>query len=1529
MFAALQNQPIASGPLGARVVERVPGPPCRAFVAQPQRQVQYGSQWRNRRLQEAAHGGDASAPALYRRASVADKARVRAQCATSDVRAVHALERAFGDPDATGKGVGYEFELLRERELFNDRPDARLGEGISEVRVYERDMWDSRIGDGGEPVAHSLIDERMGPVRSHTASRKPVLCQVCHSPNNVDAHIESNTDGQGMCDGHFGHIVLPGAVWHPFTVRLVIWLLRSVCWFCGRLPLAGDKLDEVRARAMRECSSRMDRLKLLGKLCSPVRTCAPCAAEHRCAECRDGAAEQCEQCASFVYFRPKLRTTMQARGEVERNRDTLIEGDGGGGDDDDGTSGAPEEQAERTAAEERDQAAARHAAAADRSNGRTGFPCDAKLNGNASARQVAAYRRFAEHVYGKTADSYTRVMHGERVRAIIGALHSDTLELLREHAGESAEDVREWLYALVPRVMPVIPNCARPSTMDFNAGSGESPVQLDDLTHRYAVVLHRCADLSKLIDASAPKDEPALFYDRVVRRGGRTQRMPAVSSGLLYEPPTERWFESMPGDKPNVLLVYGELQYYYAAVLSQKDSLRFLPGASSAHGVGRSARARGKRAAADSAGGNNDSTSARAVSHSLREKIEGKEGRIRGNLNGKRVFQSGRSVISSEPAVGIGGVRIPRSMAARLVVRERVNALNVLEQTTRAERIRTGQFDRRECPQRGAQCVGCVHCEELAVDETTELYMYNPERTERVCITRGRGRERTMAQPVAQHAYATQAGAYIERPLRVGDTVVLNRQPSLHAPSMQAFKVEIISDADSMGINTAVCKPFNADFDGDEMNVHVPVSLGAEAELQQLMTVRDCLISSRSGAPHIGLVQDGATGMHLLTRPDTFLSFNDACRLVFAAARGHDDMRLPVPAIRVRNRAGKLVPYWTGLQIANYALPPTDSNAPLHFCQPRSHTLDARTLNYPSDGVKGDTELPMLVRNGEFMYGTFYKRTASSSAGSLQRAIAMRVHIDGGPSVALDQAVTFINRCNWLADSFLAHYGFSIGIADCMPPDGTARQQEAIRETAEALEAEVARMLVEDDELLRTGRFADRVSTIEARIMALEQRAFDEVGRMVRELLPSTNSLVVMKVSGGKGNMLNQTQIMGCLGGNQLGGRRVVDKFLANDAAGLNSDVALASERDGGCETTMQAFQRAAAAGGGTTMPTSRMLNHLLTCRLSPHMPRGTYPGARDGGFVANSFMTGLHPREFFLHAQAGREGLIDTAIKTADVGDQMRLAIKSHEGITKRYDGTTRDAANQIIGHHFGALGADPRCAHRLPLPFLSAPLARTRLYTEWQEQDWRYRRASDAGRSLLRAEQKRVRAALDYLRTLSAECAMGDVVSTPLDIDAIAQSVCADLAHSYDGRHATDASTEWLQREKPTRDADPTHPLFSAEPADLLVPAQCVYLLQDRIERWRKSKPPVLDRVTECAVRLRLCSKQVMRRWRLTLPIFEQVLEVCEQTLYRSRLDPGTAVGVVAAQNVGEPSTQMTLNSKFALGEENLRYSRSPKKP
>jgi DNA-directed RNA polymerase subunit A' len=231
----------------------------------------------------------------------------------------------------------------------------------------------------------------------------------------------------------------------------------------------------------------------------------------------------------------------------------------------------------------------------------------------------------------------------------------------------------------------------------------------------------------------------------------------------------------------------------------------------------------------------------------LVQRLKGKKGRFRYNLTGKRVNFAARSTISPDPFISINEVGVPEAIARELTVPEFVTEWNKKK------------------------------LEDLIKKTDKVIYLVRPNGV------RKKVTEENRDDVIAE----MDTGFKIERQLMDGDIVVFNRQPSLHRLSMMGHRARIMPHK-TLRINPIVCKPYNADFDGDEMNLHVPQTEEGKAEAEHLMLVQNQIISPRFGAPVITFEEDGISGAFLLTFHKT--RFDRAHMMQMLYDTGHTDL---------------------------------------------------------------------------------------------------------------------------------------------------------------------------------------------------------------------------------------------------------------------------------------------------------------------------------------------------------------------------------------------------------------------------------------------------------------------------------------------------------------------------------------------------------------------------------------------------------------------------------------------------------------
>jgi DNA-directed RNA polymerase subunit A' len=286
---------------------------------------------------------------------------------------------------------------------------------------------------------------------------------------------------------------------------------------------------------------------------------------------------------------------------------------------------------------------------------------------------------------------------------------------------------------------------------------------------------------------------------------------------------------------------------------------------------------------------------------------------------------------------------------------------------------------------------------------------------------------------------------------------------------------------------------------------------------------------------------------------------------------------------------------------------------------------------YNCDECKADKcehDAYVVIDNGMLLKGTI----DAEAVGAFKGKITDRVIKEYSPEVASD----FLDKMTLLALRGIMLSGFSFGIDDeDIPGDAAEQIDETTKSAKEKVQQLIEAYNAGELEPL-PGRTLDE--TLEMRIMQTLGKARDNAGKIAGRYLGLDNSGVVMAVSGARGSMLNLTQMAACVGQQSVRGERI----------------------------------RRGYAG-----------------RTLPHFKKGDL-GAEAHGFVESSYKNGLSPTEFFFHAIGGREGLVDTAIRTSQSGYLQRRLVNALQDLEVKYDGTVRETRGMIVQFQYGEDSVD-----------------------------------------------------------------------------------------------------------------------------------------------------------------------------------------------------------------------------------------------
>ncbi|MGV8168756.1 MAG: DNA-directed RNA polymerase subunit A' [Candidatus Nanoarchaeia archaeon] len=448
----------------------------------------------------------------------------------------------------------------------------------------------------------------------------------------------------------------------------------------------------------------------------------------------------------------------------------------------------------------------------------------------------------------------------------------------------------------------------------------------------------------------------------------------------------------------------------------------------------------------------------------LATRIKSKEGRIRKNLAGKRTNFSARTVISPDPKIDINEVGVPLIIAMKLTVPERVTEWNI------------GYL--KEFIKRGSETYPGSN------------YVLRPD---------GK-RKRVTNETKEQLLEEIQPGFIVERHLMDGDIALFNRQPSLHRMSMMSHRVKVLPGL-TLRLNPAVCEPYNADFDGDEMNLHIPQTEEARAEAEILMQVQTQIISPRYGLSIIACLQDGISGNYLLTREGFKIPRSEAIDLL-AAAGVEDFDRLPKKDMV------------TGKEVFS-ALLPEDFN------------FEGKSRLFSKNPE--DPDAKVKITNGKLITGVMDSSNLGAGSGLLLR----NLHKQYGA----DEIIVFLRKINGLGTEVLTKYGFTSKLTDI---DLGKEARDNVNNALDAAEADVVKLIADYKAGTLEPLPGRSISeTLELRILERLNKARNESGKLVETAASQTSNTMVMVRSGARGNIINVAQMAACVGQQALRGGRI------------------------------------------------------------------------------------------------------------------------------------------------------------------------------------------------------------------------------------------------------------------------------------------------------------------------------------------------------------------------------------------------------
>ena len=757
---------------------------------------------------------------------------------------------------------------------------------------------------------------------------------------------------------------------------------------------------------------------------------------------------------------------------------------------------------------------------------------------------------------------------------------------------------------------------------------------------------------------------------------------------------------------------------------------------------------------------------------SLTERLKSKEGRIRGNLIGKRVDFSGRSVITPDPCISINELGVPLRIAMNLTYPEKVNKYN-REKIMKLIKNGPDKYPGAKYIRKSNENMRTIRLKGYDIDKLT-----------------------------------IEDGDIVDRHVMNGDAVLFNRQPSLHKMSMMSHIVRVMP-YDTFRLNPAVTPSYNADYDGDEMNLHLPQSVQTENELKMLSNVTLQIISPRQSKPIISVVQDVTLGLYRLTKDNIRISEKQLFNLLMSNSRFLGD--IPEPH-------DKDIRKWTGRQVLSEIIPDNVN-------------IVSGNNQYDSDIKKNDDQNLIKIENGEIKQGVFDKTIYQNRTNGLVHF----VYNENGE----DEARHLFDNTQKLICDWLVYSGFSVGISDLLVSNKIDKEMEDILFDMKKKVYDIIKKNHKNE--FENNSFDTNKNNFENEVNKLLNNAINKVGKIALKNITDDNRMVNMIKSKSKGNPVNIAQMISSLGQQNVDGKRISDGF--ND-------------------------------------------------RTLPHYTKYD-DGPECRGFVENSFVNGLTPQEFFFHAMGGREGLIDTAVKTSETGYIQRKLIKSMEDCKISYDLTVRNANGSIIQFLYGEDGMNAIKLESQKLPFIEM--------TQQQLEETYLLRLDDCAKHLFKKktltkiqDSKWEERCLEHFKDIlkDREHIIKNVFNNLLE---------TSILYPISLKRILNNAKNLFHQKKTQTDLDPD------------------YIL-DKIDELTKNlyinNNNKGNKLFNTLLKTYLSPKEILLKHRLNKLSFDYIVEQIKTKYLNSIAHPSEMVGVVAAQSIGEPCTQLTLNTFHSAG-------------
>ncbi|KAI8058444.1 hypothetical protein BDF22DRAFT_665808 [Syncephalis plumigaleata] len=622
-------------------------------------------------------------------------------------------------------------------------------------------------------------------------------------------------------------------------------------------------------------------------------------------------------------------------------------------------------------------------------------------------------------------------------------------------------------------------------------------------------------------------------------------------------------------------------------------------------------------------------------------------------------------------------------------------------------------------------------------------------------------------------------GHKVYRHIRNGDMLLVNRQPTLHKPSIMAHRARILPGEKTIRMHYANCNTYNADFDGDEMNLHFPQNEIARAEAAMIAATDYQYLVPTDGSPLRGLIQDHVVAGVWMTKRDSFFTREEYQQVLYGALRPEDDALGSGRIILLPPAIMKPVPLWTGKQVISTLLKNLTYGHPPFYLKSKAKVA-ARYWG------RGSEEAQIVVHHGELVQGVLDKSQFGASAYGLVHTIFELY----GPSFA-GRLLSMLGR---LFTKYLQSKAFTCRMDDLtLTPEGDAWRRDLMEQGKKDGPQATLGFIAKGGSPSSVANLANPEYKRRMEEVIRDDEKLQGLDAAMKTAMNQLTSSIISKcIPDGYSSNVNVSQISCCLGQQELEGRRVPIMI------------------------------------SGKSLPSFKPFDS----------------NARAGGYIAGRFLTGIRPQEYFFHCMAGREGLIDTAVKTSRSGYLQRCLVKHLEGLKVQYDHTVRDSDGSVLQFQYGEDALDVTKQKHLQQFGFAASNYQALLHK------------INPGRALY---------ALD-----------------------------------------TESAVKYAKR--------------AAKHPEKYVPTLAVYSPSKYLgavsEKFHQSLTKYIDANEDGLLHTKTSpTSKIARKYdqQITPSKFQALMRL---KYLQSLVEPGESVGVLAAQSVGEPSTQMTLNTFHFAG-------------